>query len=82
MIFGYSEQLFQSSSKIKLWVQNWVSTHTKKPSISLFSQQSSGSVLELFFLSLVFAPWIWGFKGVDVAFLYIYTHLFYCFILL
>jgi len=40
----------------------------KKPLIPLFSQQSKGSILALFFLSLVLGPWIWGLRGVDVAF--------------
>ena len=39
-----------------------------KPLILLFSQQSRGSFLALFFSSLVLGPWIWGFKGVYVAF--------------
>jgi len=47
MIFGYLEWSFQSTSKIKLWVQNWVSTHLND-SLSRESARSSamGSCLD------------------------------------
>ena len=51
-----------------LFLSKFSPKHIQKPLISLLSQQSRGSVLALYFLSLVLGPWIWRFKDVDVAF--------------
>ena len=66
MILGILEHFFRQI--LSLFLSKFSPKHIKKSLISLFSQQSRGSVLTLFFLSLVLEPWIWGFKGVDVAF--------------
>ena len=41
---------------LSLFLSKFSPKYINKPLISLFSQQSRGSVLALFFLSLVFAP--------------------------
>ena len=46
------------SQILSLFLTKFSPKHIKKPLISLFSQQSRGSVLALFFLSLVLGPWI------------------------
>ena len=56
-----------SGQIISIFLSEFSPKHIKKLLISLFSQQSRGSVLALFFLSFVLGPWIWGLKGVDVA---------------
>jgi len=56
-----------SGNILSLFFYKFSSKHIRKPLISLFFQQSRGSVLALFFLSMVLGPWIWGFKGVDVT---------------
>ena len=53
---------------LSLFLSKFSLKYIKKPLISLFFQQSGGSVLILISLSLVLGPWIWGLKGVDVAF--------------
>jgi len=58
-IFGILEHF--SRQILSLFISKFSPKHIQKPSISLFSQQSRGSVLALFFLSLVSRPWILSF---------------------
>ena len=47
-----------SGQILSLFLSKFSPKHIKEPLVPLFSQQSRGSVLVVFFLSLVLGPWI------------------------